>query len=216
MRVNRYQRSGIGKRWAARIVAGAPHKPAAFHNWRVKATQEQIARSLEGNWQEDLLFALKQKQDGYEFCHKQMAKCDRQLEQYLRQREDRSQGASLPEEKRKERLKKKKGNAPQFDLRTELFRITGTDLTPIDGIMTATTILQRGGLGNEQMADRTPLCFLATAVSGQWERAAADRQGHGGQASWQVKAPFLEKGRNEPDPRRATELHHHCSMNARE
>jgi len=144
-RVNRYQRSGIGKRWAARIVAGDPHKPAAFHNWRVKATQEQIARSLEGNWQEDLLFVLKQEQDGYEFCHQQMAKCDRQLEQYLRQREDRSQGASLPEEKRKERLKKKKGNAPQFDLRTELFRITGTDLTPIDGVMTATTILSEAG-----------------------------------------------------------------------
>jgi hypothetical protein len=66
---------------------------------------------------------------------------------YLRQREDRSQGASLPEEKRKGRLKKKKGNAPQFDLRTELFRMTGTDLTQIDGIdvMTATTILSEAG-----------------------------------------------------------------------
>jgi hypothetical protein len=106
---------------------------------------EQIARESLGNWQEDLLFVLKQEQDGYEFCHQQMAKCDRQLEQYLRQREDRSQGASLPEEKRKERLKKKKGNAPQFDLRTELFRMTGRDLTPIDGIMTATTILSEAG-----------------------------------------------------------------------
>jgi transposase len=131
------------------ILAGErdPHKLAAFRNWRVKATQEQIARSLEGNWQEDLLFVLKQEQDGYEFCQQQMAECDRRLEQYLQQREDRSQGASLPEEKRKERLKKKKGNAPQFDLRTELFRMTGTDLTQIDGIdvMTATTILSEAG-----------------------------------------------------------------------
>jgi len=216
MRVNRYQRSGIGKRWAARIVAGAPHKPAAFHNWRVKATQEQIARSLEGNWQEDLLFALKQKQDGYEFCHKQMAKCDRQLEQYLRQREDRSQGASLPEEKRKERLKKKKGNAPQFDLRTELFRITGTDLTPIDGIMTATTILSEAGWEMSKWQTEHHFVSWLRLCLGSGKGRAADRQGHGGQASWQVKAPFLEKGRNEPDPRRATELHYHCSMNARE
>ena len=68
-------------------------------------------------------------------------------QQYLQQREDRSQGASLPEEKRKGRLKKKKGNAPQFDLRAELFRMTGTDLTQIDGIdvMTATTILSEAG-----------------------------------------------------------------------
>jgi len=131
------------------ILAGErdPHKLAAFRNWRVKATHEQIARSLEGNWQEDLLFVLKQEQDGYEFCQQQMAECDRRLKQYLQQREDRSQGASLPEEKRKERLKKKKGNAPQFDLRTELFRMSGTDLTQIDGIdvMTATTILSEAG-----------------------------------------------------------------------
>src|SRR5712671_115788 len=71
------------------ILAGErdPHKLAAFRNWRVKATQEQIARSLEGNWQEDLLFVLKQEQDGYEFCQQQMAECDRRLKQYLQQRE---------------------------------------------------------------------------------------------------------------------------------
>jgi len=34
----------------------------------VKASEEQIARYLEGNWQEDLLFVLKQEQEGYEFC----------------------------------------------------------------------------------------------------------------------------------------------------
>ena len=131
------------------ILAGErdPHKLAAFRDPRVKASEEEIARNLEGNWQEDLLFVLKQEQDGYEFCQKQMAECDRQLEQYLQQREDRSQGASLPEEKRKGRLKKKKGNKPAFDLRAELFRMTGTDLTQIDGIdvMTATTILSEAG-----------------------------------------------------------------------
>ena len=76
-----------------------------------------------------------------------MAECDRQLEQYLQQREDRSQGAPLPEEKRKDRRKKKKGNKPRFDLREGLFRMTGTDLTRMDGIdvMTATTIISEAG-----------------------------------------------------------------------
>src|SRR5262249_60991754 len=85
--------------------------------------------------------------EGYEFCQKQMAECDRQLEHYLQQTEDRSQGAQLPEEKRKERLRKKKGNKPQFDLRQQLFRMTGTDLTQIDSIdvMTATTIISEAG-----------------------------------------------------------------------
>src|SRR6266487_5126380 len=100
------------------ILAGErdPHKLAEFRDPRVKASEEQIAQSLEGNWQEDLLFVLKQEHEGYEFCHKQMAECDRQLKQYLQQREDRSQGAPLPEEKRKGRLKKKRANKPQFDL----------------------------------------------------------------------------------------------------
>ena len=132
------------------ILAGErdPRKLAAFRDRRVKASEEQIRGSLEGHWQEDLLFVLKQEQDGYEFCQQQMAECDRRLEQYLQQREDRSQGAALPEEKRKERRrKKKKGNAPGFDLRAELFRMTGTDLSQIDSIdvTTAMTILSETG-----------------------------------------------------------------------
>src|SRR5580658_3780446 len=124
-----------------------PHKLAAFRDPRVKASEEEIARSLEGNWQGDLLFVLQQEQDGYECCQKQMAECDQRLEQYLQQREDRSAGANLPEEKRKDRRKKKKGNKPLFDLRSGLFRMTGTDLTRIDGVdvMTAITILSEAG-----------------------------------------------------------------------
>ena len=130
------------------ILAGErnPHKLAEFRDPRVRASEEEIARSLEGNWQTDLLFVLKQEEDGYEFCQKQMAECDRQLEKYLQQREDRSHGAPLPEEKRKQRLKKTKGK-PQFDLRTGLFHLSGTDLTQIDGIdvMTASSILSEAG-----------------------------------------------------------------------
>jgi transposase len=123
-----------------------PQKLAAFRDKRVKASVQEIARGLEGNWQDDLLFMLKQEQEGYEFCQKQIAECDVRLEQYLQQRPDRSQGASLPEEKRKGRLQKKAKN-PQFDLRTSLFRITGTDLTQIDGIdvRTAATVISEAG-----------------------------------------------------------------------
>jgi len=131
------------------ILAGErdPWQLAAYRDPRVKSSEEEIARSLEGNWQEDLLFVLKQEQDGYEFCQKQMAECDVRLEEYLKGREDRSGGASLPEEKRKERRRKKRGNAPRFDLREALFRMSGTDLTQIDGIdtITAITILSEAG-----------------------------------------------------------------------
>jgi transposase len=48
------------------ILAGErdPHKLAALRDPRVKASEEQIARDLEGHWQEDLLFLLKQEQKG--------------------------------------------------------------------------------------------------------------------------------------------------------
>jgi len=131
------------------ILAGQhdPHKLAELRDPRVQASHAEIAKHLEGNWQEDLLFVLKQEQEGYEFCLQQMVECDRQLEQYLQQREDRSQGACLPKETRKGRLKKNKKGKPAFDLRAELFRMTGTDLTQIDGIdvMTATTVMSEAG-----------------------------------------------------------------------
>src|SRR2546425_340060 len=77
------------------ILAGErnPHKLAEFRDPRVQASEEEIAHYLEGNWQPDLLFVLKQEQDGYEFCQQQMAECDRQLEQYLQSTEDRSHSA---------------------------------------------------------------------------------------------------------------------------
>jgi len=142
--------SGVtGQAIITAILAGErnPRKLAELRDPRVQASQDEIARYLEGNWQEDLLFVLKQEQEGYEFCQKQMAACDEQLKQYLQQREDCSQGASLPEETRKGRLSMKKGNRPQFDLRADLFRMTGTDLTQIDSIdvMTAMTILSEAG-----------------------------------------------------------------------
>jgi hypothetical protein len=47
---------GAGDREA--ILAGErdPYQWAALRNWRVKACEEESARSLEGNWQEDVLF----------------------------------------------------------------------------------------------------------------------------------------------------------------
>src|SRR5215468_8655375 len=72
------------------ILAGErdPQRLAAFRDPRVKASERDIARSLEGNWQEDLLFVLKQEQAAFEFSRKQMAECDHQLELYLQKMQD--------------------------------------------------------------------------------------------------------------------------------
>jgi len=54
---------------------------------------------------------------------------------------------SLLEEKRKGRREKKRKNKPHFDLREQLFRMTGTDLTRIDGIdvLTAMMVISEAG-----------------------------------------------------------------------
>jgi len=123
-----------------------PRELAAYRDCRIEASEEEIAQALEGNWQEDQLFVLRQEQAGYEFRQKQITECDQQLAHYLAQLEDRTQGATLPEETRKGRRNKRKGH-PQFHLREELFRMTGTDLTQIDGIdvMAAMTVVSEVG-----------------------------------------------------------------------
>ena len=49
----------------------------------VRASQEEVARSLEGNWRDDLIFELRQAVDSFHFAHHQMQQCDRQLEGFL-------------------------------------------------------------------------------------------------------------------------------------
>ena len=125
---------------------------ADLRDWRVKASREELARSLEGTWREDVLFELKQAMDAYDFVQKQMGECDQQLEKYMAALPSRNLPGSVAENAdasgtKKQNPSKPKGNAPKFDLRTELNRVNGVDLTTIDGIdiMTAETILSEIG-----------------------------------------------------------------------
>jgi transposase len=129
-----------------------PYRLADLKHERVRASREEVARSLEGNWREDVLFELQQAVDEYQFAHRQMRECDQRLEKYLsalpaRKLEGAASSQPTRSEKTGPRVRKPKGNAPAFDLRSELERIAGVDLTSIDGIdvMTAQTILSETG-----------------------------------------------------------------------
>ena len=134
-----------------------PWKLADLKNAMVKASRDDVARSLEGNWREDLLFELRQAVDSYYFAHQQMQDCDRQLESFLAslptrtlERPSRSAeartAATLPEKKARKKPKARR-NEPTIDLKAQLKRICGVDLTSIDGIdvITAQTILSEIG-----------------------------------------------------------------------
>jgi len=130
------------------IVAGErdPLTLAALSDPRVHASQEEIAKSLEGNWRPELLFVLQQEVDMYDIYQKRITECDQRLQKHL---------ASLthplqvqPPTQKPTTKKPAAKNAPRFDLSSELQRVAGVDLTRIDGIdvMVAQTLLSEVGL----------------------------------------------------------------------
>jgi transposase len=123
------------------------YKLAALADVRIQATREEIARSLEGNWRQELLFILQQELDLYQIYQQQIAECDTALQAHLQTLEDKIEPTShLPRPKANKRAG---DNAPTtFDLRGELYRISGADLTQIDGInvMNAQTIIAEVGV----------------------------------------------------------------------
>src|SRR6202043_3993153 len=76
-----------GQEIIAAILQGErdPWKLADLKHYRIKASREEVARSLEGNWREDVLFELQQAVDSYHFTHRQMQECERELDRYLGQ-----------------------------------------------------------------------------------------------------------------------------------
>src|SRR5229473_1531273 len=121
-----------GQEIIAAILQGErdPWKLADLKHYRVRASREEVARSLEGNWREDVLFELQQAVNGYHFVHQQMQECDRKLERYLASLPTRildvpaqPEGAPAATPKTKKKAKKPRGNEPQLDLKVELSRI---------------------------------------------------------------------------------------------
>ena len=131
-----------------------PYKLADLADYRVKASREEVARSLEGNWRADVLFELQQAVDSYHFAHRQMRECDEKLTLYLASLPARipdipARPEGTPETVLQKRKKARKpgDNEPRMDMKGELKRICGVDLTSIDGInvMTAFTVISEVG-----------------------------------------------------------------------
>ena len=114
------------------IVSGErdPRQLAKLRDHRIKADEATIARSLQGHWLEEHIFELTQALELYRFYHQKIAECDWEIEAQLERFEDLSDGGSPAENGRR----RSQGNAPRFDIRTHLLRMTGVDLTRIDGV----------------------------------------------------------------------------------
>src|SRR5947208_1720125 len=116
------------------IMAGEhdPRKLAELSDPRIHASREEVAKNLEGNWRPELLFVLQQEVAMYDTLQQRIAECDQQLQEHLA-----SFANIIPLQPTEEAPKRKRTrpaeNASRFELRSELQRITGVDLTRIDG-----------------------------------------------------------------------------------
>jgi transposase len=134
-----------GQKILRAIVAGERDGMALakLKNVRIHASEEDIAKSLQGNWRDEHLFALKQALDAFDFCGAQLAECDAQIEAQL-QTLHVCEGTPAKGKKRG-----RARNAPKFDLRTQLFQMCGVDLTRIDGIDVTTALVVVSEVGSD-------------------------------------------------------------------
>ena len=99
----------------------------------MKASKAVIAKSLQGNWRPELLFVLGQEMESYGRYQQQMGVCDEQLQAHLGGMESKIDLREQPIGPRP-KGKRARGNAPKWDLRTELYRLPGVDWSQVDGI----------------------------------------------------------------------------------
>jgi len=146
------------------IVAGERDgkRLAEFRDPRVKASKQTIAKSLEGTWLPEQLAVLQRQLGDWDHIQRQIAACDVDLQAMLQQipaakvqQQQSLAPAAAPAGKRKRKKNGKSSkNEPKFNLAAELQRVTGVDLSRIDGIkaMTIMTVISEAGLDMSKWA----------------------------------------------------------------
>jgi transposase len=123
-----------------------PQRLAALKHKQIRASCQEMARSLEGNWRSELIFVLAQSLELYDFYLAKIQQCDQSIETHLDALQSRVDISNTPMPASRHPRKMRK-HGPRFDLRQQLYRVTGVDLTQIDGfdVQVAQTIISEIG-----------------------------------------------------------------------
>jgi len=168
------------------IVAGE-HNPevlASYRDNRCARSEEEIVKSLEGHYKHENLFALKQALELYDVFSQQIAACDTELEAlYAEFEPPQDPGTEPPKPNRRKRRK----NQPNFDLSQSLYRMTGVDLTQVDGLdaLSVQTILSE--IGTDMSPWRTDKHFSS------WLRLSPNNEVTGGKVKRRGTQPTQNK-----------------------
>jgi transposase len=140
-----------------------PARLAQLRDPRVKASKETICKALVGDWRPEHLFTLGQALASYRHCQRQIGECDAEIERrfsQLRSQVDPTQ--TPPPQPKPSQSRPRKGEIvlQAADLRTERYRVLGTDATQIPGLGTGHVSGLVGELGPDLSAFPTGAHFV--------------------------------------------------------
>ena len=118
------------------MIAGErnPHVLAEYRDPRCKSSKEIIAKSLEGNYKATYIFQLQQALELYDFYTQQLKTCDEEIEKIYRQLPWQVDAVRDTTPQLSGRDDRRHKHHPDFDLQLYLYRLTGVDLTAVDGL----------------------------------------------------------------------------------
>jgi transposase len=121
---------------------------ASYRDPSCKNPPEVIRKSLEGHYQEEHLFQLRQSLDLFDYYNVLLFQCDLEIEKHYTQPTPTVDVLANPLPPAKKNRKRPRRTDPPFDLRTKLYQMAGVDLTAIDGCNTTTiqTVLSETGV----------------------------------------------------------------------
>jgi transposase len=152
-----------GLRIIRAIVAGErdPLTLAAYRDRNCQKSAEEIGKALTGTWRTEHLFIVQQSLALYDFYTQQVEACDAEIERmYALTRPDWEAGElkPLPQKKRSSHSK----NAPQQQeaIRKHLQRISGVDLSVVDGfgVSLAQTVIMEVGTDMSKFPSEKHFC----------------------------------------------------------
>jgi transposase len=113
-------------------------KLAKLCDRRVQASPETIAKALTGDYRRDHLFTLRQAVELHDLYQEKIAACDQEIKQQMATFAPKADPKDLPAPRGQKKSSGRRKNQPYFDLRAEMFRLAGVDMTQINGIDTLT------------------------------------------------------------------------------
>jgi transposase len=174
------------------VLAGErdPARLAKLRDPHVKAAEATIAKALVGDWRAEHLFTLRQARESYRYCQTLIRECDTEIESrlaQLRSRVDPTQTPPPPPQPSQARRQKGDITLQDADLRTELYRVLGTDATQVPGLGTTSVAGLVMHLGTDLAAFPTVACFT------NWQGLCPNPQISGGRVlkrgTREVKSP---------------------------